>query len=111
MNCTYNFSAMPERLTYEEVKQNFEKAGYVLLSKEYKNCYQKMECICPKGHVIKQQYTSFQQKPRCAVCAGRKRTTLAEVRDTFSRKGYVLVSEEYKTCLAPLEYICPKGHR
>jgi len=41
---------MSRKYTYEEVKKEFERRGYKLLSKEYKNAREKLEYICPKGH-------------------------------------------------------------
>jgi len=38
------------RLRFDFVKQAFEKEGYKLLTKEYKNRFQKLEYVCPKGH-------------------------------------------------------------
>jgi len=38
------------KLTYEFVKESFEKEGYKLLSEEYINCEQKLDYICSKGH-------------------------------------------------------------
>lgn len=38
--------------TYEEVKNKFEQIGYTLLSKEYKNCKEKLLCLDDKGYKI-----------------------------------------------------------
>ena len=38
------------KLTYEFVKEQFEKEGYTLLSEKYINCFTKLDYICPKGH-------------------------------------------------------------
>ena len=38
--------------TYEEVKNKFEQIGYTLLSKNYKNCKEKLLCLDDKGYKI-----------------------------------------------------------
>ena len=50
------------------VKEFFEKGGYQLLTKKYKNSSQKLEYICPKGHKGKVSWNSWQQGVRCAKC-------------------------------------------
>ena len=39
-----------KKKTIEFIKSKFEKIGYILLTKEYKNAHQKLEYICPEGH-------------------------------------------------------------
>lgn len=39
------------------------------------------------------------------------RKTIEEVRLSFEREGYTLLSKEYINCKTKLEYECPKGHR
>ena len=100
-----------KRLTHEFVKEQFEKEGYTLLSKEYKNSRQKLEYVCPKGHTGTICWGDFQQGKRCAECSGRKRKTIEYIREQFEKEGYKLLTKEYKNCNQKLEYICPKGHR
>lgn len=38
--------------TYEDVKNEFEKRGYVLLSTEYKNCKEKLLCLDKQGYKL-----------------------------------------------------------
>ena len=69
------------RHTYEEVKQNFEKAGYVLVSKEYSSSQKKLEYICPfhkdKG-ILKTTYANFLKGKRCPYCSKRVKRTPEE---------------------------------
>lgn len=41
---------MPKKLTFEFVKEQFEKEGYKLLSTEYENAHTKLKVRCNKGH-------------------------------------------------------------
>lgn len=42
-----------KKLTYEFVKEQIERVGYSLVSKEYKNAKTKMKVKCDKGHIYK----------------------------------------------------------
>ena len=67
---------MPRKYTYEEVKQSFEERGYILLSKEYINCSQKLEYICSKhknNGVQKITFGKFKNGQGCYYC-GREKT-------------------------------------
>lgn len=55
--------------TIEFVKKQFEKEGYTLLTKEYINCYQKLEYICPKDHEWCITWRDWQQGCRCYRCS------------------------------------------
>ena len=60
---------MGKRLTYEFVKSNFEKEGYVLLSEKYVNNSTKLDCICPKGHHTTMTWGNWKYGYRCKYCA------------------------------------------
>lgn len=57
-----------KRLEYSYIRRIFEKDGYQLLSKEYKNANQRLETICPRGHKWKVRFRSFRQSRRCPKC-------------------------------------------
>ena len=99
---------MPKKLTYEFIKKQFEKEGYTLLSKEYKNNITFLDCICNHGHVTKIQYKNFIIGCRCSIC---KNTTLSNnfVKNIINNRGFKLVSV-YKNAYTKLHLICPKGH-
>ena len=61
------------KLTYEYVKQEFEKAGYTLLSKEYINNRQKLEYTCDKGHIHKISWKDFLHGYGCLTCYTERR--------------------------------------
>jgi len=74
---------MSKKLTIEYIREQFLKEGYSLVSKQYINNLQKLECVCPKGH-----------------------THII----TFEREDYVLVSDKYTNSRNKLNYNCPLGH-
>jgi len=55
-------------LSYNFVKEQFEKEGWKLLDKEYKNNYTKMNCICKNKHNCKISYSKFKAGRRCSIC-------------------------------------------
>ncbi len=64
---------MSKKHSYEFIKSQFEKEGYTLLSKEYKNAFQKLEYICPNGHKHSISWHSWQHGQRCKYCAIKRR--------------------------------------
>jgi len=102
---------MSKRLSYNYVKSQFEKEGYTLLTKEYKNSYQKLKFICPNGHKHSISWGAWSQGQRCAYCSNRVKKTIEEVREFFEKEGYILLSKEYKNAHQKLNYICPNNHK
>jgi hypothetical protein len=98
------------KLTYEYVKEYFEKYGYTLISTEYINCMEKLEYLCPKGHLAAMKFNSFQQGKRCPKCAGNMKKTIEEVKGIFESRKYELLSTEYKNVSTKLKVSCPEGH-
>lgn len=56
--------------TYEFIKEAFEKEGYLLITKEYKNAHTKLLCTCPKHTdvIMATTWNRFQQGKRCLLC-------------------------------------------
>jgi hypothetical protein len=97
--------------TYEEVKTHIEKEGYRLLSKEYIRGDKHLDIECPKGHVYKASYHSFNSGSRCGRCkSDLKKLSIDTVREIAASKGYQLVSTTYINCKTKMEFICSKGH-
>ena len=100
-----------KKLTYNFVKNSFEKEGYTLVSKEYVNNHTKLEYICPKGHKNYTIWLNWNRGHRCPTCAGQTKPTIAEVRHLFEKENYLLLDTTYKNAHTKLTYICPKGHK
>ena len=62
---------MGKKKTIEEIKQAFEKEGYILLSTEYINAHNKLDYICPKGHRHSITWSKFNTGRRCPKCSGQ----------------------------------------
>jgi len=99
-----------KRLTYEFVKRQFEKEEYELLSWEYKNCLQKLDYICFKGHKGSISWQNWQANHRCPYCAGNAKPTIEFIRSEFEKENYELLSVEYINAHMKLKCKCSKGH-
>ena len=99
-----------KKLTYDQVKEQIEKDGYKLLSKEYINANTKMEIRCDKNHIYSTTWDIFKQGHRCPVCAGLKKYTYVQVKEQIEKDGYKLLSKEYINNKTKLDIKCPLGH-
>jgi len=99
-----------KRLTYEFVKNEFEKEGYKLLSIEYVNSRTNLDYVCPKGHKHNIKFNSWRTGYRCAYCSGNAKPTIEFIFKAFKKDGYILLTQKYKNNKSKLYYICPKGH-
>jgi len=104
------YNNMSKKLTYEYVKEQFEKEGYKLLSKEYINNNIQLECTCPKGHKYKIAWKIWQQGKRCPYCAGNSKLNIEKARAVFELEGYELLTNVYVNARTLMLYKCPKGH-
>lgn len=109
---------MSKKLTYSFVKEQFEKEGYTLLSKEYINSSSKLEYRCPEGHEHSISWNKWQNNRRCPVCgnlnkAKKFRMDFNIIKESFKKENYMLLtnSDEYKNCDQRLKYICSKYHK
>lgn len=53
---------------YDEIVNEFAKAGWKLLSKSYKNLNTLMSMECPNGHTIEETLKKWRQKQYCPIC-------------------------------------------
>ncbi len=101
---------MPEKLTYEFVKESFESGGYTLLSDDYINSSTKLDYRCSKGHEHSIVWSHWQQGHRCPTCAGVIKPIIEYIRLSFKREGYILLSKAYINAHTKLDYRCSNEH-
>jgi hypothetical protein len=65
--CPYCYGNIKYRIEF--IKKQFEKEGYMLLSKEYKNNRHKLDYICPDGHSGSIVWGNWCRGSRCSMCA------------------------------------------
>jgi hypothetical protein len=98
------------RKSIQEIKESFEKEGYILLTKVYKNNRQKLEYECPIGHRHSVTWANWNSnKRRCPYCDGNAKFTIEYIRSLFEKEGYIVIGE-YKNSTIPIKYKCPMGH-
>jgi len=101
-----------KRFTYEFVKKEFEKEGYILLTKEYKNNRQELRYICPIGHFGKIRFYKWRIGHRCSKCGGTHKYTIEDVKKYVKRVtlNYECLSNEYINNYTKLKIKCGNGH-
>ena len=92
------------------VKESFEKEGYTVLSKEYINSSAKLNYICPNGHKHSICWRHWRSGKRCPVCSGVAKPALEQIKESFAKEGYTLLSNNYVNNKTKLEFICPSRH-
>ena len=100
--------------TYDDVKNELQKLGYILLSTEYRNCKEKLLCLDKQGYKI---FTSFDNINKHEKSSGSRRfhpsnpytieniNHYAEINGLTSR----CVSKEYINAKESLDFICDCG--
>jgi hypothetical protein len=98
-------------LSTEEVSYKLREEGYKLLSNDYKNNRSLIKYECPNGHIHSVIWYSWINGKRCPYCSKKAKKTIEEIRISFEKEGYTLLSKKYKNNLTKLDYICPLGHK
>jgi hypothetical protein len=100
-----------ERWDKSQFEQFIEAEGYkVDPRKSHKEGRGQIFLICPKGHHWSTSFSRFKSGVRCGRCTGRV-LSVGDIREEFESSGWELVSAVYSKNSAPLEAICPNGHR
>jgi len=101
---------MAKRLSFEDVKKEFENKGLELLETEYVNNVTKMRYRCPKhpDENLSSTYQQLRVGRGCSHCAYRGKLTLPEVKERFEERGYKLLETKYVGNLHPMRYECPE---
>lgn len=99
------------KLTIEEIRPQFEKRGWKLLSEKYVNSRSYLDVICQEGHKTTISWNNFQRNQGCQFCAGNQKFDFHEVKKYFHENGCTLLSEEYVSNQSKLEYICNCGNK
>lgn len=103
---------MSNMLTYEFVKLEFEKKGFDLLDKCYKNQHQPLMCRCSNGHVGMKSYRLIRGGWGCQKCYGeRSRVPYDFIKKEMKKEDCILLSDNYINSNKKLRYICQNGHR
>lgn len=98
-----------------KIRESFEKNGYTLLTKAYKNSSQKLEFICPMGHEHSITWSHWGQGVRCIYCFqennfgsnnsnwrnGLSTSPYCQVWRDDEYKGYLKERDRDKSCWNP----------
>jgi very-short-patch-repair endonuclease len=108
------------RMSFEKVKEIFEKRGYTLLSTEYISTHIPLKTLCPNNHVYWVSFANFtsrhgygqskgKERKGCRQCSYEKsRLDEEQVRQALQVEGYKMLSK-YKKCCVKFKIECPKG--
>ena len=113
--CGHEKTTKQLKHSYEYVKQYFEDQNCELLSTEYKNNNQKLDCVCICGNKTQISFYEFKKGCRCKKCGIKKRSKsqsidIDKVKETFLKHGCKLLEiNNYKNCSTKLKALCKCG--
>lgn len=93
-----------------DIREIFFKEGYTILSKEYNNSNTILDYVCPNGHKHTTTFKNWKKGRRCPYCSNKIKKTYKEIKESFNKEGYTLLSSTYTNCDSKLLYKCPNGH-
>lgn len=102
------------KLTYEEVYNTFEKYGYELLDKEYKNAKSKMSfCQIETGYKFFSDITSFKRANSSAPFSPRNKYTIYNIQKFLDNNdiNIKILSSKYKKSDEKLIFECYCGNK
>lgn len=90
------------------LRREFKERGYELLTSDYFHSKQKLKYYCTdKSHGVRTiTYSDFNSGRGCGMCAGNQRYDIEFVSQEFLKRGYKLITKEYKNNKQMLEYTC-----
>ena len=98
------------KYTLEQAVQEYKKIGYTLLATEYSNSNTKMKCICDENHTVYMSLYSIMHGHKCQICVRNGKLSIEEVRESFKKEGYTLLSTIYEGNKQKLKYRCDQEH-
>ncbi len=99
-----------QRINFEDVKKEFQKAGFKLISNTYKNANQRLEYICSNNHNGKICLSKLRKGQRCKKCADEKQKyTYEEIKNKFDEAGCKLLETKWISSKQPMRYVCNCG--
>lgn len=109
--CPYCAKERKKSDILNKIKYIFLQEGYILLSNKYINSGVKLKYVCPLGHKHSISWENWYSGKRCFYCSGKAKLTIEQVKSSFEKDGYTLVSKEYTNNVGKLDYICSLGHK
>jgi len=84
-----------KKLSYEEVKEDFNSIDFTLLDTVYSGSYVPLKCSCNTcGTVFYKKPSYVRQGDGCIICAGLTKQPFSYVREYIAKRGYKLLSSE-----------------
>lgn len=113
--CKQTQRAQGRKVPYDKVREEFEKAGYELLTeeKDYKNALQKLDYICSIHGKRQISFGHLTEGKRCAECSKKvvskkARLSAEKVNYELDRRGFIWLDRNYKRADIPLKLSCKK---
>lgn len=102
--------------SFDDVKELFDRRGYILLTNEKLMAKEKYKYICPRHTNRGTQeitYNNLKNGHGCRYCgfertAEAKKPNISDIKSLFLERGMVVVDDVYVDSHTPIKYICQK---
>ena len=85
--------------------------GGQLLTQYYKGDRTKLSWKCKKGHIWKASPNNIKNGTWCPYCYGNVKKNIEDIKKIALKKGFTLISDEYKGTNQKLLWQCQYGHK
>lgn len=95
-------------LDYKFISNFFNKKGFELITKEYKNNTIDMECKCANNHILNISYNKLLLGYKCNNCINYEKLQI--IKTFFEENNCKLLDTEYNNSKHCMKYICICGN-
>lgn len=107
--CQSNIKSLRFRKNANEIKEEYEKIGYIVLKglDTYENQKSPLLVQCDKGHTYPTYYQCLAAGSKCPKCFG-KHVDFEVVKNKFNEMDYIFLENSYVSSDTKMKYICNK---
>jgi len=93
------------------IKGEFNKEGYILLSTKCNIFTKKYDYQCPVGHLGSISWNGWYSGRRCFKCNANIKKDINQIKESFEKEGYRLLTNTYGHYNGKLYFVCPRKHK
>jgi hypothetical protein len=110
--CGYERTSLKKKGNLDKVIEDFSKKGWKVLTNTYIDSYQKLDVVCPNGHLTQKTSTGLLNNKGCRICANNQEYTVESLQRKIDELGinYRVLKRIYPSKRSRFTFSCNKGH-